>query len=244
MLRFRVPVAEWADRLPRSEATKALILETVDRAPEARDVRAGSSRSFSQRPRPPSSADGSRRTRKDGESRRWRSMPLPSGARRPSQPRKVRRSCGPRSRSRVSGLARVIPIEPTSSFARRSRSSKRGAFASEYSLELLCLIGDEYRRRRQHAMAQGLYSEALAMSSYYAPAYLGLARNYRDARRPRERPPRARGAPSDSIPRTTRPRKISRSSRSSRPGGARVVGLVSVRRGRARRRHRVGCRRL
>jgi FimV-like protein len=43
----------------------------------------------------------------------------------------------------------------------------------------LCLVADEYRRLRQHAMAQGLYSEAVALSPYYAPAYLGLARNYR-----------------------------------------------------------------
>jgi tetratricopeptide (TPR) repeat protein len=28
-------------------------------------------------------------------------------------------------------------------------------------------------------MAQGLYSEAVALSPYYAPAYLGLSRNYR-----------------------------------------------------------------
>jgi tetratricopeptide (TPR) repeat protein len=28
-------------------------------------------------------------------------------------------------------------------------------------------------------MAQGLYSEAVALSRYHAPAYLGLARNYR-----------------------------------------------------------------
>jgi FimV-like protein len=28
-------------------------------------------------------------------------------------------------------------------------------------------------------MAQGLYSEAVALAPHYAPAYLGLARNYR-----------------------------------------------------------------
>jgi tetratricopeptide (TPR) repeat protein len=50
---------------------------------------------------------------------------------------------------------------------------------SESALELLCLLADEYRNRRQHAMAQALYSEAVALSPYYAPAYLGLARNYR-----------------------------------------------------------------
>ena len=49
----------------------------------------------------------------------------------------------------------------------------------ESSLQLLCLVADEYRRRGQHAMAQGLYSEAVALSPNYAPPYLGLARNYR-----------------------------------------------------------------
>jgi tetratricopeptide (TPR) repeat protein len=179
MLRFRVPVAEWADRLPRSESTNVLILETVDRAPEDRGVRVSLLREFLATA---STTELSRRIATYAE--RWGEPELSLDAASRWREVAVAAADGPEIvratvaiirhflRSGESERAYQLLRETLSLLEERS-------LASERALELLCLVADEYRRLRQHAMAQGLYSEAVALSPYYAPAYLGLARNYR-----------------------------------------------------------------
>jgi tetratricopeptide (TPR) repeat protein len=179
MLRFQVPISEWVDRLPPSEETNALLLHVMDRAPGNLDMRRKLLVQFLE------SATTTELLRwvtqfgeKWGEpalslraAERWREKAIESGA------------SDELVRSTVA-LARMALASGNSDSAYRllretlSTIEARG-LPTESALELLCRIGDEYQRRRQHAMAQGLYSEAIAMSSYHAPAYVGLARNYR-----------------------------------------------------------------
>jgi Tfp pilus assembly protein PilF len=179
MLRIQVPVGEWADRLPRSEATKALILDTVDRAPDDREVREILLGEFLETA---STIELSQRVayyaEKWGEpelalaaATKWRDAAVAAGEGREI----VRATIAVARHHLASGeseRAYRLLRETLTTMEERS-------LPSENSLELLCLLADEYRNRRQHAMAQGLYSEAVALSPYYAPAYLGLARNYR-----------------------------------------------------------------
>lgn len=179
MLRFQVPIPEWVDRLPPSEETNALLLHVLDRAPGNLDVRRKLLAQFLE------SATTTELLRwvtqfgeKWGEpelslraAERWREKAIESGA-------------GDDLVRSTVALARMALASGNSDSAYRllretlSTIEARG-LPTESALELLCRIGDEYQRRRQHAMAQGLYSEAIAMSSYHAPAYVGLARNYR-----------------------------------------------------------------
>ncbi len=179
MLRFQVPVDEWADRLPRSESTEALVLDTVDRTPGDRNVRARLLTEFLA-----TAATLELRQRIAYYAEKW------------GEPELTRLAAAKwRDAAVDAGNGREI-VRATHAIARHflgSGDSERAyqllretltileerSLPSESALELLCLVGDEYRRLRQYAMAQGLYSEAAALSPYYAPAYLGLARNYR-----------------------------------------------------------------
>ena len=179
MLRFQVPVGEWATRLPRSEFTKTLMLDAVDRAPTDRDVRATLLTEFLDTA---STIELQRRIATYAErweepelaleaASRWREAAVDAG----EAPEIVRATVAIARRLLGSGdpkRAYQLLRETLTLFEDRS-------LPSESALELLCLVADEYRRRRQYAMAQGLYSEAVALSPYHAPAYLGLARNYR-----------------------------------------------------------------
>jgi Tfp pilus assembly protein PilF len=179
MLRFQVPVSEWADRLPRSESTKTLMLEAVNRASADRDVRARLLTEFLETA---STIELRRRIASNAErwgepelaleaASRWREAAITAG-----EGQQIVRATVAIARHRLgsgdSERAYQLLRETLKIIEERS-------LPAESALELLCLVGDEYQRRRQHAMAQGLYSEAVAMSPYYAPAYLGLARNYR-----------------------------------------------------------------
>jgi tetratricopeptide (TPR) repeat protein len=179
MLRFQVPFPEWADRLPPSEETHALLLHLMDRANGNLDIRRGLLAEFLE------SATTRELLRwvahfgeKWGEpelslraAARWREKAIESGA----------------SDELVRSTVALARLELTSGNSDSAYRVLRETLSTieerdlptESALELLCLIGDEYQRRRQHAMAQGLYSEAVAMSTYHAPAYIGLARNYR-----------------------------------------------------------------
>jgi Tfp pilus assembly protein PilF len=179
MLRFQVPIPEWVDRLPPSEETNALLLHVMDRTPGHFDVRRKLLAQFLE------SATTSELLRwvtqfgeKWGEpelslraAERWREKAIESGA-------------GDELVQSTVALARMALASGNSESAYRllretlSTIEERD-LPSENALEILCMVGDEYRRRGQHAMAQGLYSEAVAMSRYHAPAYVGLARNYR-----------------------------------------------------------------
>ena len=179
MLRFQVPVAEWADRLPRSESTKALMLDTVDRAPGDRDVRA---RLLTEFLATASTLELCRRIAHYAD--KWAEPELALAA--ASKWREAAVAAG-EGREIVRATVAVAHHLLGSGDSERAYQLLREtltileerSLSSESALELLCLLADEYRNRRQHAMAQGLYSEAVALSPYYAPAYLGLSRNYR-----------------------------------------------------------------
>ncbi len=179
MLRFQVPVAEWAERLPRSETTKTILLDTVDRAPVDRDIRARLLTEFLETT---STVELSQRIAyyagKWGEpelaleaASKWRDLAVAAG------------DSGGIVRATVAIARHFMGSGDSERAYQLLRETltliEERSLPSESALELLCLLGDEYRNRRQHAMAQGLYSEAVAMSPYYVPAYLGLARNYR-----------------------------------------------------------------
>jgi Tfp pilus assembly protein PilF len=179
MLRFQVPVAEWANRLPRSESTKTLMLEAVNRAPADRDVRTrllseflatASTLALCQRIAQYAETWGEPELALEAASR-WREAAVAAGEGQEI----VRATVAVAHHLLGSGdseRAYQLLRETLTILEERS-------LPAEGALELLCLLGDEYQRRRQHAMAQGLYSEAVAMSPHFAPAYLGLARNYR-----------------------------------------------------------------
>jgi len=179
MLRFQVPVAEWAERLPRSESTKTILLDTVDRAPVDRDVRArlltefletASTVELSQRIAYYAGKWGEPELALEAASK-WRDLAVAAG------------DSGGIVRATVAIARHFMGSGDSERAYQLLRETltiiEEWSLPSESALELLCLLGDEYRNRRQHAMAQGLYSEAVAMSPYYVPAYLGLARNYR-----------------------------------------------------------------
>jgi Tfp pilus assembly protein PilF len=179
MLRFQVPVGEWADRVPRSEATQTIILDTLDRAPIDPEVRERLLMEFLQTA---STVELNQRIAyyadKWGESAlalraatRWREAAVGAG-----NGREIVRATVALARQFLSG---GDPEQAYKLLRETLTVLEERSLPSESALELLCLVADEYRNRRQHAMAQGLYSEAVALSRYHAPAYLGLARNYR-----------------------------------------------------------------
>jgi Tfp pilus assembly protein PilF len=179
MLRFQIPIGEWADRLPRSESTEALILETVDRAPVDPVVR---ERLLTEFLETASTLELTRRValyaNNWGESAlafraatKWREAAVSAG-----EGREIVLATVALGRH----LLAAGESDRAYSLLRETlKVMEERSLPTENSLELLCLVADEYRRRRQHAMAQGLYSEAVALSPYYAPAFLGLARNFR-----------------------------------------------------------------
>ncbi|HEY7818963.1 MAG TPA: tetratricopeptide repeat protein [Vicinamibacteria bacterium] len=179
MLHFQVPAAEWAHRLPRTEATQSIILDTLDRSADDPEVR---TRSLSEFLAGASTLELARNVayyaEKWGEpevaldaSSKWRELAI-----RAADAREIVRATGAEARHLLShgDSDRAYRLLRETLTVLEERSLSR-----ESALELLCLLADEYRNRRQHAMAQGLYSEAAAISPHYAPAYLGLARNYR-----------------------------------------------------------------
>jgi len=179
MLRFQVPVAEWADRLPRSETTKALILDAVDRAPADSEERQSLLVEFLETA---STIELSQRIAYYAE--RWSEPELSLRAATSWRESAVQAGAGREIvRSTVATARHLLDSGDSDRAYRVLRETltiiEERSLPSESALELLCLLADEYRNRRQHAMAQGLYSEAVALSPYHAPAYVGLARNYR-----------------------------------------------------------------
>jgi Tfp pilus assembly protein PilF len=179
MLRFRVPVSEWADRLPRSESTNVLILDTVDRAPEDRNIRASLLREFLATA---TTTELSRRIATYAE--KWGEPELALDAASLWREAAVAAADGTEIvRATLLIVRHFLRVGDSKQAYQVLRETlailEDRSLPSETALELLCLVADEYRRLRQYAMAQGLYSEAAALSPYHAPAYLGLARNYR-----------------------------------------------------------------
>jgi tetratricopeptide (TPR) repeat protein len=178
MLRFQVPVAEWSERLPRTEATKSFMLDTVDRTPGDRGTRAKLLSEFLETA---STLELLRRIVEYAE--RWQEPDLAlAGATKWREASIAAGEGGEIVRSTVI-VARYRLRSGDSDGAyhllRETLDTLEERSLSENALELVCSVADEYRNLRQHAMAQGLYSEAVALSPYHAPAYVGLARNYR-----------------------------------------------------------------
>jgi tetratricopeptide (TPR) repeat protein len=179
MLRFQVPVADWAGRLPRSEATNALILATVDRAPADREERRRLLAEFLETA---STLELASRIFQYAD--RWGEPELALRSAMKWREAALRAGDGGQIVRSTVALARHDlgsgDAEGAYRLLRETLSAiEERSLPSEDALELLCLVADEYRRRGQTAMAQGLYTEAAALSPYHAPAYLGLARNFR-----------------------------------------------------------------
>ncbi|MGH9336249.1 MAG: tetratricopeptide repeat protein, partial [Vicinamibacteria bacterium] len=180
MVRFEVPLAEWADRLPRSDATRVLILAGVDRGRGDAETRRRLLSEFLQ--------EGSTEVELPrwiayyGE--RWGELALARHGAAKWREAAIGRGEGEELARATVSLARLHLTEGAGDRAyqllRETLSlMEERSLPTESALELLCALGDEYRNRRQYAMAQALFSEALTLSRYHAPAYLGLARNYR-----------------------------------------------------------------
>jgi Tfp pilus assembly protein PilF len=178
LIRFQTPVADWADKLPRTDATRALMLEALDRSPGDRETR---KRLLSEFLAEGSSVELFRSL--DYYADRWNEPEIALGAAERWRETALDQGMG-------SELARA-----TSTLARRELDGNEEEEAyrllretlatmeernlpSESALELLCSLGDVYLNRRQAGTAQGLFSEAVARSRDYVPAYLGLARTY------------------------------------------------------------------
>ncbi|HJS72891.1 MAG TPA: tetratricopeptide repeat protein [Vicinamibacteria bacterium] len=178
MLRFQVPVEEWSERLPRSETTQSFMLDTVDRTRGDRGTRAQLLSDFLETA---STVELLKRVVYYAE--KWQEPEIAlRGAMKWREVSTAAGEGGEIARSTVTvarHLLRSGDSEGAYRLLRETLKTLEERSLSESALELLCLVGDEYARRRQHAMAQGLYSEAVAMSRYHAPAYIGLARNYR-----------------------------------------------------------------
>jgi Tetratricopeptide repeat len=181
LLRFRVPEPIWAERLPPTDETLQLVLETVDRTeanPEAR--RSLLQDSLARGSALPLFRSIAYYAERWGETTialdaagRWRRAALDEGA-----SGEIVKATTAAARLHLAANDGDRAYELTRSTI--SLVEERG-LPSETTLVLLCNVGDEYLNRGQTAMAQGLFSEAAAISRFHVPAVLGLARAYRAA---------------------------------------------------------------
>ncbi len=179
LLQAQVPLAEWESRLPPSESTKVLILDAADRSSAGPEEREELLREYL---RVASTLELSRRLALYAE--RWAQPALALEAASKWRETALAANEGRDIvRATVAAARQHLDLDDSEDAYRLLRETistiEARSLPSENALELLCLVADEYLRRRQGAMAQGLYSEAVALSPYYAPAYLGLSRNYR-----------------------------------------------------------------
>jgi tetratricopeptide (TPR) repeat protein len=178
LLRARVPVSQWTVRIPATDDAMALLLQAVDRAPadpEARMKLLGELLA-----REPALALH-RSVAYYGE--RWGEESIAIEAARRWREAALREGLGAECARATAAMVRY----------RLDAGENEGAYAllrdtlelmeerslpSEHAVELLRLVGEDYLNRRQPAMAQAVFTEAVTLSRYHVPARLGLAGAY------------------------------------------------------------------
>lgn len=178
LIRFQTPVAEWADKLPRNDDTRALLLEALDRSPLDRETRR---RVLSECLAQGSSPELFRSS--EHYAGRWNEPELALAAAERWREAALDRGLGAELARATVTLARHELERNDQDRAYRllretlATMEERNLPGND-ALELLCSLGEVYLNHRHAGTAQGLFSEAVARSRDYVPAYLGLARTY------------------------------------------------------------------
>jgi tetratricopeptide (TPR) repeat protein len=180
LVRFRVPPSAWAERLPRTDETKVLLLEGLDRAPRDREARLRLLRELLD------SGEGSLPIYRAATaySERWNEDDLARDAAVKWRDRALEEGAGADVARATSAVVRRDLADGHGDrayrFVRESLAAmEERNFPTEPGVELLCLVAEPYLNHRQSAMAQAFLTEAIALSPYHVPAHLGLARTYR-----------------------------------------------------------------
>lgn len=181
LVRFRVPAAEWADRLPRRDETKVLILHAVDRSPRDPAARRKLLEELvSEEP----SVSLHRSTHYYAE--RWNEPDLAGQSAAKWLAASLEKGLGAEVAQATAAVVRShLEANETERAYRLVRDTLAAmqdrSLSSEHAADLLSLVGDAYRNRASTAMAQAFFSEAVTLSQFHVPARLGLARTYRAA---------------------------------------------------------------
>lgn len=178
LLRARIPVSQWAERIPATDDAQALLLGAFDRAPADPVARRSLLAELLARG---STLELHRAVSYYGE--RWNETPIAIEAATKWREAALRDGLGAECAQATATMVRY----------RLDAGENEGAYTilrdtlelmeerslpSDHAAELLRLVGEEYLNRRQTTMAQAVFAEAVTLSRYHVPARLGLARAY------------------------------------------------------------------
>lgn len=181
LTRFQTPVSEWVDRLPRTDSTRAQLLEALDRSPRDGETRR---RVLSEFLSEGSSPELFRSI--DHYAERWNEPELALAAAAKWHEAALDHGSGSELAQATVSLARhELDRSAANEAYRLSRETlaamEERNLPSVSELQLLCALGELYLSRHQTGTAQGLFSEAVTRSRDYVPAHLGLARIYQSS---------------------------------------------------------------
>jgi tetratricopeptide (TPR) repeat protein len=178
MLRARVPVSQWAERIPATDEAKALLLRAFDRAPADPDARR---KLLSELLGRGASLELHRSVADYGK--RWNENSLAIEAAAKWREAALREGLGGELARATAAMVRyrLDALESEGAY-RLLRDTlalmQERSIPSEHAVELLRLVGEDYLSRRQTATAQAVFAEAVTLSRFHVPARLGLARTY------------------------------------------------------------------
>jgi tetratricopeptide (TPR) repeat protein len=178
LLRARVPVSQWAARIPATDAAMALLLHAADRAPADPDARRKLLSDVLARE---STLELHRSVAYYGE--RWHEGTIAIEAAKQWREAALRDGHGAECARATAAMVRygLDAGESERAYALLRDTLKlmeERSLPSEHAAELLRLVGEDYLNRRQPAMAQAVFAEAVTLSRYHVPARLGLAGAY------------------------------------------------------------------
>jgi Tfp pilus assembly protein PilF len=179
LVRFETPVSEWADRLPRTDSTRAMLLEALDRSPRDRDTRR---KLLSDCLAEGSSPELFRSI--DYYAERWNEPEIGLAAAEKWRQAALDRGLGGElARATVTlarhELERNDPDRAYRLLRETLANIEERNLPADSALDLLCSLGEIYLNHHLTGTAQGVFSEAVARSRDYVPAHLGLASTYR-----------------------------------------------------------------
>jgi tetratricopeptide (TPR) repeat protein len=177
MLRTGIPASEWAERIPREPGTKPLLLEALDRAPRDPSAR----RTLLEELLSDSQEDMVVLRACFRYARRWgeRDVALEAATRWHQAALEIPLGDGVTGASVALVTVRLERGETDLAYGTvRDTLAKMEArgLPEELTIELLTGAGEAYLNAGSSAMAQGLLSEAAALSPYDVRPLLGLAR--------------------------------------------------------------------